>query len=94
MVYVALRVREGISRRYPNPPPRCSPERLQSVDEQAGAFLLSKREPTRSAYRRDLADFATFLAAAGVALSWRRGATWCPPSRPRAPGDFVGLHLA
>jgi len=34
--------------------------------ELAGAFLLSKRESTRSAYRRDLADFATFLAAAGV----------------------------
>jgi site-specific recombinase XerD len=48
-------------------------ERLQAVDELAGAFLLSKREPTRSAYRRDLTDFATFLAATGVApLAVRR----------------------
>lgn len=32
----------------------------------AAAFLLSKREPTRSAYRRDLADFGEFLSSIGL----------------------------
>lgn len=66
-------VSDGALEPLPEPAGAALSGQLQSVDELAGAFLLSKREPTRSAYRRDLADFATFLAATSVQpLSVRR----------------------
>jgi len=74
-VRTRLRVAEELNRHRPTPygaleqlpqPSAAALPALQTGDELAGAFLLSKREPTRSAYRRDLADFATFLAATGV----------------------------
>ena len=39
---------------------------LQTGDELVGAFLLSKRGPTRSPYRPELANLAAFLTATGV----------------------------
>jgi len=71
MLYVSD-VTEGALEPLPEPAAAAVPKQLQTVDELAGAFLLSKREPTRSAYRRDLAGFATFLAAARVAPLWVR----------------------